>query len=345
MPERLRPRMFATLSTAWILPGVIGPVAASAVAGLWHWRLVFLGLLPLIAVAAWLTYPAIRDVAPAPADAAGTSPAAARHRRRLPLAIALVAGAGLIVGGLSGMGPLPLVEIALGLLIGVPAFARLTPPRTLVAGTGLPAAILLRGFLTFAFFSADAYVPLAIQEWRHEAAILSGLAYMAATLSWTSGSWVNAHAIGRLGPGRFLVVGFTILAAGVVAYLAVLLPGVPIWLAIPIWAVAGFGIGLAYSVPSLIVLREASPEEQGSVTAALQLADVLGTALGTGVGGALIVVATTTGRSLDVGLAAIYIVAGAVAVAGLLLTRRLGARVAAGRPPEAIPAARSIPAT
>jgi MFS family permease len=125
----------------------------------------------------------------------------------------------------------------------------------------------------------------------------------------------------------------------------VLAPGVPVWLAVPIWAVAGFGIGLAYSVPSLIVLREASPEEQGSVTAALQLADVLGTALGTGVGGALIVVATATGRTLDVGLAAIYIVAGIVAVVGLLLTRRLGPRVAAGRPPERAAAAASLPAT
>ena len=49
MPERLRPRMFATLSTAWILPGVIGPIAASTVTALWDWRVVFLGLLPLIA--------------------------------------------------------------------------------------------------------------------------------------------------------------------------------------------------------------------------------------------------------------------------------------------------------
>ena len=32
LPELLRPRMFATLSTAWILPGVFGPAIAGVVA-------------------------------------------------------------------------------------------------------------------------------------------------------------------------------------------------------------------------------------------------------------------------------------------------------------------------
>ena len=51
LPERLRPRMFATLSTAWVLPGVIGPAIAGTVGETIGWRFVFLGLLPLIALA------------------------------------------------------------------------------------------------------------------------------------------------------------------------------------------------------------------------------------------------------------------------------------------------------
>ena len=51
LPERLRPRMFATLSTAWVLPGVIGPAIAGVVGETFGWRCVFLGLLPLIVVA------------------------------------------------------------------------------------------------------------------------------------------------------------------------------------------------------------------------------------------------------------------------------------------------------
>jgi MFS family permease len=336
MPENLRPRMFATLSTAWILPGVIGPVAASAIAGLFHWRFVFLGLLPLIAIAAWLTLPAIRAVGPA-AETPDTRTTTARHRARLPLAVVLVAGAGLIVAGLSRLGPVPAAEILLGLVLGIPAFARLTPPGTIRAATGLPSAILLRGFLTFAFFSADAYVPLAIQDWRGEPALLSGLAYMAATLTWTGGSWVNAHRVQQLGPGRFLRVGFVILLLGVLAFMAVFVRGVPTWLAVPLWGLAGFGMGLAYSTPSLIVLREAPGADQGAATAALQLSDVLGSSLGTGIGGALIALASPSGRTGVEGLVATFVLAAVVAIVGLVLTQRLGSRVAAGRSPEPLP--------
>ncbi len=44
MPEFLRPRMFATLSTAWVLPGIVGPAIAGLVGEHLHWRFVFLGL-------------------------------------------------------------------------------------------------------------------------------------------------------------------------------------------------------------------------------------------------------------------------------------------------------------
>src|SRR6185436_19255481 len=50
LPERLRPGMFATLSTAWVVPGIAGPAIAGTVAELANWRHVFLGLLPLIAL-------------------------------------------------------------------------------------------------------------------------------------------------------------------------------------------------------------------------------------------------------------------------------------------------------
>ena len=346
MPESLRPRMFATLSTAWILPGVIGPVAASLVTELWDWRIVFLGLLPFIAVSATLTLPSLRAVAPAQTSVASSERASAiaAGGRRLALVGALVVGSAVLLVSLSDLTALSPVLIVGGLAIGVPAFARLTPPGTIRAATGLPTAILLRGFLTFAFFSADAYVPLAIQDWRGEATILSGLAYMAATLTWTGGSWVNAHAIQRLGPGRFLVAGFGVLIVGTLGFLPILLPGVPAWLAVPVWGLAGFGMGLAYSTPSLIVLREAPPEEQGALTAALQLADVLGTALGTGVGGALIVLGSPAGKTGVDGILATFLLAAGVALIGLVLTRRLGARVAAGEPPEIVRAGSTAPA-
>jgi MFS family permease len=334
MPERLRPRMFATLSTAWVLPGVIGPTIAGVVAETLHWRLVFLGLLPLIAVASLLTLPAVAAVGPATAaEGDAEHIAAVTARRRLPLAVVLVIGAGLIVAGLSNLGPVPLVMIVAGLLIAASAFARLTPAGTLRAARGLPTAILLRGILTFAFFCADAFVPLAIQEWRGAPALVSGLVFTASTLTWTGGAWIQAHRIERIGPTRFLVAGFAFLILGVVGFAAILLPEVPLVAGVVTWGIAGFGMGLSYSTLSLVVLRQAPPAEQGSATAGLQLSDVLGTSLGTGIGGALIAFGARSGSPGWVGLAATFAVSVAVAVAGLAITRRLGRM----RAPDAVP--------
>jgi MFS family permease len=332
LPERMRPRMFATLSTAWVLPGVIGPSLAGVVAETLHWRLVFLGLLPLIAIASVLTLPALDAVGPvSPGAGDAEHQLATDSRRRLPLAIVLVVGAGLAVAGLSNLGPAPLVMVVAGVVIGLPAFGRLTPRGTLHATRGLPAAVLLRGLLTFCFFCADAYVPLAIQEWRGASAIVSGLVLTASTLAWTGGAWVQAQRIGRIGPRRFVTVGFATVIVGTIGFAAVLLPSVPLVAGVVTWGITGFGMGLSYSTLSLVVLREAPQAEQGAATAGLQLSDVLGTSLGTGVGGALIAFGVRSASPGWVGLAAAFAVAVAAAIVGLTVTRRLrsgGARSA-----------------
>ena len=332
LPERLRPRMFATLSTAWVLPGVIGPSIAGVVAETLHWRLVFLGLLPLIAVSVVLVLPALRSVAPPGAAADGEHAVATDSRRRLPLATVLVAGAALIVAGLSDVGPAPIAFVAVGLLVATPAFARLTPPGTLRAERGLPAAILLRGLLTFAFFCADAYVPLAIQDWRGQPAVVSGLVFTASTLTWTGGAWIQAQRIERIGPRQFLGAGAIVLLIGIASFALILSPSAPLIVGVVGWSIAGLGMGLSYSTLSLVVLREAAPELQGAATAGLQLSDVLGTSLGTGVGGALVAAGLRTGSLGWVGLAEAFLVAAIVAVVAFATSGRVRTRPASMAP-------------
>jgi MFS family permease len=337
LPEHLRPRMFATLSTAWVIPGVIGPSLAGVVAESLNWRLVFLGLLPLIAVAVALTLPAIRSVAPAPDAAEREHTVAEDARRRLPIAIVLVIGAALTVAGLSSFGPAPLVLIAVGLVIGTPSFARLTPPGTIRAARGLPAAVLLRGILTFAFFCTDAYVPLALQDWRGQPAIVSGVVFTAATLTWTGGAWIQAQRIERIGPRPFLATGFAVLAIGIVGFALILIPSVPLITAVVAWSVAGLAMGLAYAPTSLLMLQEASADRTGWASASLNLSDVLGTALGTGLGGAALVLASNQGWSISTGITVAFAFAGFGAVAGLAVSRRLPLK-RAGRTIAAEPA-------
>src|SRR5205823_1332478 len=58
--ETERPRMFAIMSSAWVLPAIVGPAAAGFIAASSTWRLVFAGLLPFVVLAAALTVPALR---------------------------------------------------------------------------------------------------------------------------------------------------------------------------------------------------------------------------------------------------------------------------------------------
>ena len=70
--------------------------------------------------------------------------------------------------------------IIAGVAAGLPALRRLVPAGTLTARPGLPATILSRGLLTFAFFGADAYVTLAITEVRHRSPLVAGSTSVAA---------------------------------------------------------------------------------------------------------------------------------------------------------------------
>ena len=321
LPEGLRPRMFAVLSTAWVLPGVIGPALSGLIAEHVSWRAVFLGLLPLVAIAMVLTIPALGRVAPASTP---TERSSANERGRLLGAVVLAVGAGFLLVGLTLASLFPgLVLVAVGIAIGLPAYRALTPPGTLSARHGLPAAILIRGVLTFAFFSVDAYVPLLLIGWRGIDASTAGIALTAATLTWTGAAWIQARYVIRLGPGRFVTACFAILLAAVALLALVLSPSVPAIVATIAWAIAGVGMGLGYASLTLIVLADATPDEQGAVTAALQLSDVLGTALGTGTGGAVIAFASGAGQPAWVGLAGAFAVGAAVGCVGLALTGRL----------------------
>jgi MFS family permease len=320
LPEHLRPQMFATLSTAWVLPGVLGPALAGIVGETIGWRWVFLGLLPLIVVSASIAFPAVRKIGPDPSDAAN----AATLRERAPLAILVALGAGLLLAGLTSGQTLPLVVLGvIGLLIGLFALRRLTPAGTLRAARGLPAAVLMRGIITFAFFAVDAYVALALVEWRGLSAAQAGIALTAATVSWTAGSWTQARFSKRWPPERFVRAGLLVLVVGLASFSIVLVPTVSPWVALPTFAIAGYAMGLAYSPLALIVLREAPSAEQGRASSAISLTDSLGTALGTGITGALVAASVRSTGDAAMGLAMGFGVAVAVALLGVALGGRL----------------------
>jgi MFS family permease len=352
-PSRLRPRMFAVLSTAWVVPGLVGPALAGLIADHLGWRWVFLGLLPLVVGCSVLILPAVRGFAPADPEAPArpeahreadpeahreADPEADRerpadytedagvpaNRSRLFPAVRVALGAGLLLAGLTvaSLGLTP-VLIAAGLLVAIPAFITLVPPGTLAARPGLPAAVLSRGVLTFAFFAGDAYVPLTLTSIRGTSAAIAGLALTASTLTWTLGAWIQERRIATWGPRRLITMGFVLVAIGTVGMTSLLSYATPIWVGPVMWAVAGLGIGLAYAPISVTVLHDAPPGQEGRASSALSLTDVLGTALGTGTGGAAVALGHANGWDPRAGLAVAFAIAAIVAGSGTLVARRV----------------------
>jgi len=314
-----RPRMFALMSSAWVVPSVAGPALAGIIGATVGWRWVFLGLLPLCGIIGLIALLGVRTIS--------TSHEAASPSNVL-LALQVALGAGLLLAGLQTSAPLIAVPVvALGIVVLVPAFRRLTPEGTLRARPGLAATVLVRGILGFAFFSADAYVPFAITTVRGLSATIGGLALTTATFTWTIASWLQARWVDRTGPRRLVVMGLLIIGGGSLSMLAVLIPAIPAWIGLGSWAIAGFGIGLAFAPLSLVTLAVATKGEEGRATAGLQLSDMLGTALGTGVAGAVLTIAVRSVDSERVGLLAVFLISAATALLGARLARGVPARI------------------
>ena len=236
LPETLQPRMMALLSTAWVVPGIFGPSVAAAVAHLFGWRWVFLGLVPIVAITGSLALPSLIRL--------GRPDAMPVDAHKVVDGIRVAGGAALLLGALASVnlaGRRAGCAGAAGRLL--PALRRLLPAQTLRAGLGLPATILSRGLLTFAFFGADAYVTLTIATVRHHSTALAGLIVTAPTLAWASGSWVQARYNSRWEGARLVRMGLVCVVTGTLGMAWQLQPGVPAYEAFIAWTLSGFGMG------------------------------------------------------------------------------------------------------
>jgi MFS family permease len=289
--EQAKPRMLALLSTAWVVPGLIGPGIAGLMAEGFGWRSVFLVLAPLPGLAALLAFPSLRRM-----PAGVPSPEA---RARVVNAMVLAAGSGMVLAGIGFAQPVIALALTVpGLALAIPAMRRLLPEGTLRAAPGMPATVATMGLLNLAFFGVDAFVPLSLVDVRGTSVPYAGLALTAATITWTTGAWVQARTATRVSRRAMARLGLVILAASFVITAAVLFPQTPLPVALFGWGLAGLGMGIAYTTLGLSMLELAEPGQEGDASASLQLASVLGSGLGAGIGGALIGLMHTQGETL-----------------------------------------------
>lgn len=319
-PAAMYGRMLALMSSAWVLPSLAGPAVAGLVADHATWRWVFVLLLPFLPVAVGLTLPGLRALSRAEPVAPGV--------RRLPHAIALAAGIGLFLTALEAERTIALVALGVvGVALALPALRALMPAGTLRAARGLPSGIVVRGLLAVAFLGCDAFMPLALTELRGFSSSGAGLVISAASLSWSLGSFLQAsldRRDGGAGRPRRLLAGLGVLACGIgLGGLGVLADAVPVAVAVVGWAIAGFGIGIAYPSIGALVLSQAPGGQEGGVSAALQLSETIAVALFTGIGGALIALGIERGWDAVTALVLVFAGGAAAALAGLAAGRRV----------------------
>jgi MFS family permease len=252
----------------------------------------------------------------------------------------LAVGASLVLGGISAHSLLGAMAAIAGFFIARRPFTRLVPEGTLRARGPMPTAIALRGVTAFAFFTFDAFLPLTLTTLRHQSPTHAALTLTAGGVSWATGSWVQERRGARWGRRRTASSGVLLIMVGMAVSSLIFLPAAPVLLAPLGWLVSGLGMGLCDPTTSLTVLAEAPEGRVGAASSALQLCDVLGVAVGTGLGGAAVAIAASSHWGVRHGLEVADLLAFLVGGLAFLTARRLptSAAGAAGAASPASPA-------
>jgi MFS family permease len=317
-PERLRPAIMAAFAAGWVVPSIVGPLAAGAVTEHLGWRWVFVGIPVLVVFPLALALPQIRRRASGPVDggsvdggsggrgsgdrgsgsggslnggstgigSAKGAAGASFDRRRIRLALGISLGAGLVQYAAQDLRPLSLVPGVVGAALLVPAVLGLLPRGTYRAVRGLPSVVLLRGVAAGSFIAAESFVPLMLVTQRGLSPTLAGFSLAAGGGTWALGSWVQSRA--RVEPyrERLMTLGMLLVAAAIAAAPSVLVDSVPAWTVAVAWAFGCFGMGLVISSTSVLLLHLSAPEEAGTNSAALQISDGLANVVLLSAGGA-----------------------------------------------------------
>ena len=335
LPEAMRPKMFAAISAAWVLPSVVGPGIAGAIAEAVGWRWVFAAPVPLLVVAALLLVPSLRRVRAREAEraAAGLVVPEGEGSGRLAVQAGLLATA---LAAVSLVGPL--FEHADTRLVGATALvaatvaalvvgARILPRGTYRLWRGIPSVVAMNGLIGTAFGLGSAFIPLMLVAVLGVRPIWAGASLTVTGVFWAAGSFVQSLAVVQRNTtaASRLRIGSLLIAVGTLGPVLVALGRLPLVPGLAVFALAAMGIGLSYPTIATQSLALAPEEEQGQVTAARQLSAAMAQALALAVAGAFVAMA---GQHLS---GALFAWVGAAAIVVALVAAAASGRVTSAR--------------
>lgn len=310
--DEVRPRIFAALASAWVIPGLVGPVVAGWITEQLSWRWVFSGLAPFVALGGVLMLPSLRQLR------RSTGGSRRMDRRRIGYALLTAFG----VAGVANVGEnlhlLGAAIAAVGLVAMVLGLRRLLPAGTSRFAPGVPAAIAFRGVLAGMFVGMEVIVPLTLSVQLQYSPTMAGMPLMLSALSWATASAIQ----GRLKPpnrAALVALGLVLMAIGGVGMALVALRIMPGAFAFAVWPFAGFGAGFAITSVSVVMLECTTDAKRGSDSAALQLSDSSVSALSAAFAGALIALAVHERIGYGTGFAVVYL---SMAGLGMLVISR-----------------------
>lgn len=309
-PVRDRPAASAVFAAAWVVPALLGPSAAGLVTEHFGWRWVFGGLLPLVVIGAAMLAPALRLLPPHMVSAerarSGLVPAS------LAVATGLVA---LSWAGQNISSRMPVANVMVilgGLLFVTVGLRRLLPAGTMTGRSGLPAVVLCRALIAGAYNAVDVYLPLALTAVHHATPAFAGLPLTAGALGWSATSlWQGRYP--DISRTLLLRVGMCLVGIAAAGTALIALPGVPGWLAFPLWVIGGAGMGLGFPSIAVLQLAHSTPANRGFASSATQLSEMVGTVVLVGAGGMLVNVVGSAARPAR-GLISLDLLAGAGAL-------------------------------
>lgn len=284
-PER-RPKVLSWISTAWVVPGFVGPLVSGWLTEHFSWHWVFGAVIPVLAIAAALLVPILvraeRGRAPRPAGGTGTAAAKAT-----PVWAAALVGLAIPVVQIAFQRPswaTPVLLLAGGglLVIGLP---RLMPAGIGRMRPGLGPVFAVRGLIGGTYFATEAFAVLMLVEMHHLDLRLAGLVLTLGTVGWTTGAFLQAR--WHIRRDLLMTVGAAGIVTGVAGVAVVALTGTGwFWLVGIAWTISALGMGTAYSSTSIATMRLSPDAEQGRNAASLQVSEALGASVLSGLAGA-----------------------------------------------------------
>lgn len=316
LDESLRPRAFVIMTSAWVLPALVGPAVAGAVTEYLGWRWIFLGVPALAVVAVALLGPAVLS--------SHGDRSVVLEPRRMVASVALAATVlGVSLAGQRGFARWPVVLLA-SVIATVVLVRPLLPVGTLTARPGIAAVIATRSLTSAAFVAAESFFPLALVRLEGFAPTAAGYVLASTAVAWFVGAWLPTRVNWLADPVARLRLGVMATVVAVVFGPLGLVVAVPVPVAVVAWTIGGLGMGLA--LPTLgVLLLDGSPDwEQGRNSASLQTAGSVAEAMTTAVVGAAFSALLAMGTRVP--FVAVFALAATVSLLAAVASRRVVAQ-------------------